>query len=86
MSIRTRGKQDVITGTPGEIVESMGAVNFVTHSNKVDYMEQAARRVRILTNTVISTTDARTFLYGLQRAGMIKVLYDRPVDFNADEA
>jgi hypothetical protein len=77
MRVTTSERRDEFIGDPYQIVDKMNNSNFVVHADKFEYMEQVARRVRILTHTLISTTDPRTFLYGLQRAGLVNIDFDR---------
>lgn len=77
MKIETNEKHDFFTGTAEDIVNTMNARAFVAEATKAQYMAEVAYRVKILTGTTISNNEARPFLYGLQRAGLVTVIEDR---------
>jgi len=78
MKVETNERHDIFEGTAADIVNAMNAATFIEESSKFEYMTAVARRVKIITGCVIADDNARTFLYGLQRAGLITIQYDLP--------
>jgi hypothetical protein len=76
MKLETNEKHEQFDGDPADIVNTMNAESFVAEATKAQYMRAVAKRVYILTRTLIAVDDPRTFLYGLQRAGLVTITFD----------
>ena len=76
MKLETNEKHEQFDGDPADIVNIMNAESFVAEATKAQYMRAVAKRVFILTRVLIAVDDPRTFLYGLQRAGLVTITFD----------
>lgn len=74
MGIRVlnKGTGEVLVGlTTAEVVNRMRALAWFETEDKHDYMEDAARRVKLLFGITIAATTATEFLTDLHEAGLV---------------